>query len=105
MLVAGSYVAWKDTRICLSIVLGSAIGGANFWALYNITKGLVGECGGKIKFAFFAFLKFFLLIFVLWVAIKWLPLNAVAFLVGLSTVVMSVIIYVLTYQRTNIPTY
>jgi len=89
-LIVGSYVVWKDTRICLSIALGSAIGGANFWALYNIVRGLVGECGNKIKFAAFAFLKFLLLIFVLWAAIKWLPLNAVAFLIGLSTIVLAI---------------
>ncbi|MBI2341729.1 MAG: ATP synthase subunit I [Deltaproteobacteria bacterium] len=91
-LMTGSYAIWKDTRICLSIALGSAIGGANFWALYNIIKGLVGDAVGKMKFAFFAFFKFFILIFVLWASIKWLPLNAVAFLLGLSTVVVAMLL-------------
>ena len=96
-MVTLSYVLFKDTKICLSMALGSAIGGANFWALYKIITGLVGVEKGRFKFIVFAFLKFFTLLFVLWASIKFLPLNAIAFLIGLSTIVIAVLLTWLTH--------
>lgn len=95
-----SFAIWHDYKICWSIAIGSAIGGANFWALYRIVTGFAGGSHGKLRFAVFAFLKFFILIFILWAVIKWLPVNAAAFLMGLSTIVLSILLcFVFTRER------
>lgn len=91
LAILGAYLIWNDAKISLSVAIGSVIGGANFWVLYRIfSKILMEGVRRKILLGALAALKFAVLIFILWAVIKWVPINAVAFLVGLSTVVVAI---------------
>lgn len=90
-LISAGFAIWRDYKICLSIAIGSAIGGANFLALYFIVKGLIGGDKAKLRLGLFAVLKLAILAFVLFAAVKWAPINIVAFLVGLGTICMTLI--------------
>lgn len=91
VLVIVSAIIYRSLKIPLSIALGSAIGGANFWVFSWIITGVLGDNPRKGRLAFLAILKFLGLIFVLWATLKWLPIEPIAFLVGLTGIVVSIL--------------
>lgn len=92
-LAFGGYLLYKDAKISLSVALGSVIGGANFWALVRIFTGIFSDGDtSRALLGVFAVLKFLLLVLVLWMVMKFLPVNAAGLLTGLSTIIVSVLI-------------
>lgn len=81
------------SRIFLSASLGFAIGGANFIVLFWLAKKLVLGAARKWRFGVLIGLKFLVLIFILWAIIKWLPINVVALLAGLTISLILAIFY------------
>jgi len=92
LLVAVSFIIWQDSKLSLSLALGSVIGGANFWMLVKLVGKIFGDGPSKWRFGLAIVLKFLVLILVLWLVVNRFPVHMIAFLVGLSTIVLAVII-------------
>lgn len=81
-------------KFSLSVLVGAAIGSANFWTLAKIyTRLLTDGAGKKPLFIILAFVKFAVLIFIIWAAIKFLPISIVGLLVGLTLALVGFVIY------------
>lgn len=92
LLIGVSYLMFHDKKICSSIGMGALIGGFNFAALYYIVMGFVHNEGRRFVFGIFALLKFIILVAILWAVVNFVPVNIVAFLVGLSIILVAVLI-------------
>lgn len=67
-------------KIILSFIIGAAISAANVFAIKIIVKNLGSSA--KIKYGVFAVIKFALLIFLVFAAIKWMRVDVIGFLAG-----------------------
>ncbi|PIR17042.1 MAG: hypothetical protein COV46_05905 [Deltaproteobacteria bacterium CG11_big_fil_rev_8_21_14_0_20_49_13] len=98
----GVYFIFEDKAVSASLFAGVVIGGLNFWGLYFVFSRLLGsERAPKAFYGILAAVKFVLLIFLLWAAIRLLQLNVVALLAGLSIVIAVVLVAALAGQRTD----
>lgn len=91
ILTLGS-IYYMSPKISLSLLGGSVIGAANFYLLTRAVQALLG--GGAASKRRLAALFFFKLVALagIFVIILKLPIHTVAFLVGLSTIVVAVTI-------------
>lgn len=96
------FIIWHNTKVPLSVIAGSLLAGINFLALAWIIKKITEPDTNKFLPGAMALVKLVLLIFILWAIIKWLPINIVAFLVGLSTIVVAIILSLLTNKNERI---
>lgn len=91
LLILLTLVFWQSPNISLSLAMGVAIGGANFFMLTKVVNAFVGGTCSKAIAVALALFKFVLLLFILWAAIKWTNVNVPAMLVGLSVILISII--------------
>ena len=88
-----SLLLW-DLGITLGVALGGAVGTANFYALRRLIQSMVsGDSPRKqTVMVVLLMLKFGLLAALIYLAVKLLPINPVALLVGVSMVVLSIFV-------------
>jgi hypothetical protein len=70
------------------LILGGGVAMLNFWWLWQIMEKLLLE--KKRHYVFQVLIKFLILSLVLFMVIRYGRVNAVAFLVGISTLVMGI---------------
>lgn len=78
-------------KIILSFIIGAAISAANVFAIKMIVRNLTSSA--KIKYGFFAIIKFALLIFLVFAAIKWMRVDATGFLAGFGLALLIGILF------------
>jgi len=87
-------LALRDYRITLGVALGGALATLNFWALRRILQGIVQGKNPRRQ-AFLGLLLTFklgIVAAVIYLAVRLLPIHPVAFLVGISFVVLAIFI-------------
>lgn len=90
-------------KIALSILTGALLAAANFFAIAYIAKGLVCKDDGKLRFGLLAGLKFFLLIAIFFVLIRYTAVNIIGLLAGFTAALLFLIImFPRSYGRTSI---
>ena len=83
-----------DMRMVLGVLLGGVLASANFYALRRVVGGLL-EGGQPRRLAFLGtllILKFGLLAVLLYITIRFLPINAIGLLVGITVVVLAIVV-------------
>lgn len=89
LLALGS-IYYMSPKISLSLVGGSVMGAANFYLLSHAVHALVGDgTASKGRLVALFFFKFVALAGIFIVILK-LPIHTVAFVIGISTVVVAV---------------
>jgi fatty acid desaturase len=73
----------------LSFAVGLAIAGANFAALNFVVRRMLGAPDKRALAIVLALLKLAILVLVVWVVIKYLPINIVWFLAGLTVALVA----------------
>ena len=79
---------FQSWSISLGLVLGGGVALLNFWWLWQIMEKLLFE--KKRHYVFQVLIKFLILALVLFLVIRYGRVNPVAFLVGISTLVMGI---------------
>jgi hypothetical protein len=85
----------RDSRITLGVALGGALATLNFWALRRILQGIIQGGGNPRRQALLGLiltLKLGLVAAVIYLIVSYLPLHPIAFLVGISFVVLAIFI-------------
>ena len=85
----------RDSRVTLGVALGGALATLNFWALRRILQGIIQGGGNPRRQAILGLiltLKLGLVAAVIYLAVSYLPLHPIAFLVGISFVVLAIFI-------------
>jgi ATP synthase I chain len=88
-----SLLMW-DMGITLGVALGGIIGTANFYALRRLIQAIVAGDSPRKQGVMVVLLtlKFGLLAVAIYLAVKLLPINPLALLVGISFIVLSIFI-------------
>jgi hypothetical protein len=87
-----SLISW-DLRWVLGVALGGAVAIGNFYALRRIVFALLAKDGSRQRQAVMGLLlclKFGVLAASIYLVVSYVPVSAIAFLCGISTVVLSI---------------
>jgi len=91
LVIAASAVA-APRRVAFGVALGAALMVANAWAMRRIGQRVL-RSGARPGFAILLLnLKMLLLIALTFVVVRWLPVDAVGFLVGISVFPVAVVV-------------
>ena len=93
VICLGSLVFWQR-GIALGAFLGAGLAVANFWAIRRVSEAGLKTKSERKRLVLISFLlaKMGALIALVYLAIRYLPINVLAFLVGLSTFLVSIMI-------------
>lgn len=82
----------QDNSVTLGIICGAVLSALNFRVLSLVAKRIMeGNRGKAFYFALFG-LKFLVLITVIYLVIAYLPINVISFVIGLSTIFISILL-------------
>ncbi|MBI3018866.1 MAG: ATP synthase subunit I [Deltaproteobacteria bacterium] len=84
---------WTSWKLSLSILIGFLIIAANFWFLKRIISSAFQRQGVKLKLAAALGIKYLLLFVSVGLAIIYFDLHVVGLLVGISTLVISIMAF------------
>ena len=89
----GSLVFWQRA-IALGAFLGAGLAVVNFWAIRRVSEAGLKTKSERKRLVLISFLlaKMGALIALVYLAVRFLPINVVAFMVGLSTFLVSIMI-------------
>ncbi len=85
----------RDPRVTLGLALGGALATINFWALRRILQGILQGGSNPRRQAVLGLLltiKLGVLAAVIYLAVSYLPVHPIAFLAGVSVVVLAIFI-------------
>lgn len=84
---------WLNWRITLSVLGGAAISIGSFAVLrFTMGQALARTGGLRVAFVLAAFLKLAALGFILWLVVRYLPINPWGFITGLSAILVSIML-------------
>jgi hypothetical protein len=94
VLAAGASLLCKSWSVTLSVALGGVLATLNFFALRRILQGIfTGKSPRKqVLLGVLLTLKFSVIAAGIYLIMKWLPVNAIALIAGLSVVVLSIFV-------------
>jgi hypothetical protein len=87
-------LAFRDHRITLGVAAGGVLATLNFWALRRILQGIVQSRNPRrqLFLGLLLMLKLGLVAALIFVAVKYLPIDPIALLAGISVVVLAIFI-------------
>lgn len=93
VMTLASLLLW-DTGITLGVALGGLFGTANFYALRRLVQTIAagGSAPKQAMIVVLLMLKFGVLAVLIYLAMKLLPINPLALLVGISVLVLSIFV-------------
>lgn len=98
ILTIASFIYYPNqSEIQLGVICGALISLFNFWLLKRAVINLIFEKGSNIKIAIQILLKFFIMIALVAFMILKLKVSMIAFVIGFSSLVVSLILVGLSY--------
>ena len=93
VICLGSLLFWQR-GIALGAFLGAGLAVVNFWAIRRVSEAGLKTKSERKRLVLISFLlaKMGALIALVYLAIRYLPINVLAFIVGLSTFLVSIMI-------------
>jgi hypothetical protein len=93
-LVCAASLLFRRADVALGTALGAALSAANFYAIRRVTARVLASANPRKQFMLMSLLvvKMAALIGLVYIVIRYTPVHVVAFVVGLSTFLLSIIL-------------